>query len=292
MTTVTLGESHMKKIMSIVSLVVATHSFAAVDCKPFNEDVKIAQSVVDNFQFEVQKLHDKLYNIEGHITDKMRLLDPITSDISMTHSMLDSLKGQKQDLRQSLNSLQAQLDQDLQEEMSLTAQISNLEVQINNMSSRDPSRRNLMREKNRMKKVLEMVQSSIAQKSSAINPMRANLNQIKNHISQKESKLIQLEQDKVIIENQKPKLSALMNSKQNLIQDIANQDQIAQMNLDKLDEAIEKQLMCKTYTVKYDLSLSIAKEIYSVGCNQYQFKNFNGKFKKQAEEETFNSICN
>ncbi len=42
MTTVTLGESHMKKIMSIVSLVVATHSFEAVDCKPFDEEVKIA----------------------------------------------------------------------------------------------------------------------------------------------------------------------------------------------------------------------------------------------------------
>lgn len=281
----------MKKLVSIVSLVVASQSFAAINCKPFKEEVNHAQAVVDSFAGEVLKLQDQLSRVEGHISNKYAQIDPIIADISSSNSLIESLKIQRANIKADIDQLKVQLDQDLITESSLIADIQDLEVQIDMTSPRNPARRQLMREKNRKKKMLERVQISISSQTANIEPLKQSLKSVRQDIQFNKSKVVELEQEKIIVENQAPKLSALLNKKSNLIQDIQQSDVIAQANIANLDLALEKQLMCKTYTVKYDLSLDIAKEIYNVGCDNYQLQGFNGKFKKQAEIETLESIC-
>lgn len=281
----------MKKIVSILSFVVSTQSFAAINCKEYKDDINIAQANVDNFQLELTKLQDQLLRIEDKISDKMRILDPIKFDLQNTQSLITTLMTDKSSLRQELNILEQDLQLNQTQQLDMMNHISSLEIQIDQMSSRNPERRNLMREKNRLKKMLERIDISISQAHSAINPLKSTLKQVRQEIKQNESKLIALEEEKFMVENQVPKLSALINKKVSLNQELSNQDIIAQENLNLLDLAIEKHLMCKTYTVKYQVSLDISKEIYELGCDNYQSKNFRGQFKDQAELETFNAIC-
>ena len=282
----------MKKIFALVSFVISTQSFAAINCKQFKDEVQSAKAVVDNFGFEVEKLQDKLLRIEDRITDKMALLDPITYEINEKSSLINNLSSDKGQLLNQLQELEGVLIQAQDQESFLLSEISELEIQIDNMSARSSARRTLMRQKNRKKKQLERVQADILVSQQQIGPVNASISAISNEIAQVSIQLSQLEQDQSLIENQKPRLSALVKKKNNNLQEIADQDIIAQENIDILNIALEKQLMCKTYTVKYDLSLDIAKEIYEVGCENYQLRNLNGKFKKQAQEEAFNSICN
>jgi hypothetical protein len=50
----------MKNVMLVTSLMLLSNGvFAKVNCKPFKQEVTSAQAIVDNFQYEVEKLEKK-----------------------------------------------------------------------------------------------------------------------------------------------------------------------------------------------------------------------------------------
>ena len=73
--------------------------------------------------------------------------------------------------------------------------------------------------------------------------------------------------------------------------DNANADQSQDFNVAQMDKASEKVLMCKTYNVKYPVSLSVSKDLYVTGCENYQLRGYKGINKIAAEQETIISVC-
>ena len=71
-----------------------------------------------------------------------------------------------------------------------------------------------------------------------------------------------------------------------------NQDSIQQNNIKLLNEAQEKVLMCKTYNVKYPISLEVSQRLYAVGCDNYIIGGYKGTHKLDAEAETIATVCN
>jgi len=169
--------------------------------------------------------------------------------------------------------------------------MASLQRSINNLPASSNARRNALREYKRAEKKLEMLVAEISQLESSVMPTRNQIQSLNQVISSKQVQASNLEATKMDIENMKPSLQMLYKKVADATEELQSQDGVQQMNLKALDEANEKVLMCKTYNVKYPLVLELSKEIYTVGCNKYVFKNYNAEYKAQAEHEAFASIC-
>lgn len=285
----------MSKFVKATSLLLATMSLSAmakVNCEPFKAEADMKADIVNNFNETIIKLETKAQQMQIKVEDRLAMISTVDGKIQNTQAAIEQIKQDSQNIRISMRDIKASLDSALATEQDLISQISSLDYQIRTAPAGSNARRAAMREKKRTEKKLEKLSQTISQIQYEIAPMQDSLQSLKMQKQDALAVLAQLDSEKIEIENMRPTLDSLIRKKNKAQDEVAMADQSQEANIAQMEEANEKVLMCKTYNVKYPVSLEVSKELYTVGCENYQLKGYKGPFKKMAEQETLNAVCN
>lgn len=271
--------------------VMATTTMAAVDCKPFKEEAKVKNQIVADFSYELEKLEKKVMSIENKMMVKISKMDSVQDSIDQAKSSVEQIEADEAQLSDSISVVEMDIQKQKSKADDLIHTIEETQYQISNLPSRSHARRQIMRENNRAKKILEKVDQKINMLSNSIEPQKLELEQLVEEKMAQVSIVNALKVEKMQIAKQKPTIGALTKRKANAEAELVNQDVIQQENISLANEAQEKVLMCKTYNVKYPVALEVAKELYTVGCENYQTLGMKGKHKQDAESEVVSAVC-
>lgn len=285
----------MSKLLSTTTLILgltSTMAFAKINCKEYLDDAQVKINIVESFSQSVRMLEAKVNGLQDKISDRYNMMSSVDVKINAIQASISDLNREKNQLNQSMESGNRQLVSLERDRAQLTTQLTRLERDIANLPASSSVRRQALREAARTRMSIDGISSQIISLNQTLMPISQQVNGITQQISMKRSKLAPLEDEKQSIANIRPTLQSLQQSVQEAQANLQGQDQIQAQNLRALDEAQEKVLMCKTYTVKYPLVLEISKEIYRKGCNKYKVQNFQAEYKAQAEQDALSAICN
>jgi chromosome segregation ATPase len=288
----------MKRLISAATMTLTTtlllasvNANASISCQPMVAEMNAQSDVVANFSSELAKLESKLQRVENKLADKKSLISSITSDIQNEKQIITQKEDDKASMIQSITSISNEKSDLAFENQSLSQLMNQLTVQIQNLPPRSNAIREALRERKRTEKKIEANQSKIAFLDQQIAPVTSSINSLERLIMASQGKVQVLKSKRNQLKNTQPTLATLQTQKENAEIQLLQSDSVQQSNLNQLEAVSEKVLMCKTYKVKYALALSISKEIYEVGCENYVPKSLNGFYKNQAQTETLQEIC-
>jgi len=278
-------------ITTILLAMVSLNTSAAVKCQPLVQQMNLQEQLVSDFSYTVLKEQKKLQRIENKIYEKRSQLNQIQSEVDAEKNIIQMKNQDKQSIINSIQSLENQ-KQSLQIEVgAMMSQMQQLTSEMQNLPARSTALRNLLREKKRTEKKMELKQALVYSLDEQMAPAIQSINTIESSIMNSQSKIQALKQEKKALRAQQPTIQNLKQRKADAEQILSSQNLIQDDNMSYLAVLTEKVDVCKTYKVKYPLSLQIAKEIYEVGCDQYRVQNFQNIYKQQAEQETMNMLC-
>ena len=279
------------KTTAILASLVSVSAMARVNCKPFKMESDIKTQIVTNFNETILKLQTKADRMQIKVEDRMSMVSGVQNKIQSVEATIDQIKADSQNVRISMRDIKASLESVLASEQDLVNLIADLDDQIRRAYPRSTARRNAMREKKRTERKLMNLQGSITDLQIQISPMKSQLAALKVEKQNALSILGTLDLEKLDIEAMKPSLNSLVRKQNKAQADLVDADQNQDINVIQMDEANEKVLMCKTYNVKYPVSLSVSKELYTAGCDNYELKGYQGINKITAEQETISAVC-
>jgi chromosome segregation ATPase len=283
------GYMNCVKIFLIASLI-SSSVIAKVVCKPFIEEKQMMETQLDNFSLGLNSLYAKIIKLEERRDTKLSQLDSLRGQVESQKMKMNSIQVQISTIRSESESARIELSQIDSSVMTLNNRISHIENILNtNVSS--GSRRELLREK--MRKSME-VEKLVASKRNLvqivqdahfrIEPLRSKRNAVK------------FLRDKLLVDlnfltEAPPSLELLENKIEKEQALITDSRGVENSLVAALEEAKEKVLMCRTYNVKYPLVLSIARQIASVGCENYAIKQMDSAVKMDAQTQILDSLC-
>jgi chromosome segregation ATPase len=283
--------SKLIKATAILATLVSVNAMSKVDCKPFKMESDLKTQIVTNFNDTILKLQTKANQMQIKFEDRMSMIAGVDAKINNIQMTLEQIKNDSQNIRISMRDIKSSLDSAIAQEQDLLNLIADLDNQIANAYPGSNNRRNAMREKKRTERKLISISDIVRDLQIQISPMQNQLAGLKAEKQNVISILETLNQEKFAIEDMRPTLNSLIRKKEMAQKDLVDADQNQELNIIQMDEANEKVLMCKTYNVKYPVSLSVSRELYTVGCENYVLKGYNGVNKIAAEQETINAVC-
>jgi chromosome segregation ATPase len=279
------------KATTILATLVSVSAMGKVNCTPFTSEADMKTQIVTNFNETILKLQTKADQMQIKVEDRMSLVALVETKIQQVEGSLYQIKEDSNNVRIAMKDIKASLDDSLDQEQYLVNLMADLDIQIQNARSRSNDRRNAMREKKRTERKLMTLQSTIDELQVEIAPMKNQLSSLKAEKKNALAVMTTLNNEKLDIEAMKPSLKSLVSKKNKAQQDMVDADQNQEINIQQMDKANESVLMCKTYNVKYPVSLSVSKELYTTGCQNYQLRGYKGIHKIAAEQETIISVC-
>lgn len=276
---------------TILTTMVSLSAMAKVNCQPYKTEADLKSQVVTNFGETIIKLQVKADTMQEKVDDRMSLLSQADHNISTAQGTISQIKASINSAKIAMKDTKDKLDSALSQEQQILDNMAFYDSQISSLPASSSARRTAMREKKRAEMSLKRLQAVIVDIQFEIAPMQNEVQALKADLNGAKSVLSQLNAEKTSIQQMVPSLNSLIQKESKAKQNLADADQDQQMNIDQMDEANEKLLMCKTYNLKYPVSLEVSKELYAVGCDSYQLKGYKNNFKKMAEQETINAVC-
>jgi chromosome segregation ATPase len=276
---------------TVICTLTTSTAIAAIKCQPLVKDMKAQELLVSDFSYQVNKIEKKLARIESKILEKNNSISVIQSEIDSEKYVIQQKDSDKLSLIDSIQSLEDEKSIVQSTNNSLQNRISSLLVDIEHLPTRSNARRQALREKKRTELKIKANLSKIDLLDDQMYPVIESINHIIGSIENSQAKVLALKDEKRNIKQAAPTMKSLKERKIIEENKLYGQESIQESNLVILADLTEKVDMCKTFKVKYPLSLKIAKEVYEVGCDQYVTKGFQGKYKQDAESETLAKIC-